>query len=70
MFVRVIPEPSLNVKSFLNLSIPLLTKHFVACLVNSGALFINSYVPALITEYGKPRSNSSRNPPNCIIVDN
>ena len=67
LFVRVISEPSLNIKSFLNRPIPLLTKYFVAYLANSGALFINSCVPALIAAYGKATSNSPRNPPDCTF---
>ena len=60
LFVTSISKPSLNVKYFKNISIPLLTKYFVACLVNSGALFINYRVLALLDIYGKAASDSRR----------
>ena len=58
MSVRVISEPSLNVKSFSSLSISSLTKDLVAFLVNFGAVFIHSCVSTLRAAYGKAKSNS------------
>ena len=70
MFVRVIPEPSLNVKSFLRCFIPLLKEYLVGSLVNSSAAFINSCIPALRAAYGKDTSNLPRIPPDRIILGN
>ena len=63
-------EPLLNVKYFLSLFIPLLTKCLVKPPVNSGALFINYLAPSLANTYGILTSNSARVPPDCIILDN
>ena len=67
LFFRVIPEPSLNVQSFLSLFISLVTKYVVVSLVYLGAPFINSCVLALIAAYDKATSNSLRIPSDCTF---
>ena len=67
---RVILEPLLKVIFFKSLFIPLLTICLVASQFIFGVLFINSFVPFLRSSYGKPKSNSPRIPPDCIILEN